>query len=131
MVNERNIMICVTRQKACERLIKTGEELVKGYGNAKLYVVHVAKNGENFLGNPDEGKALDYLFQVSKKAGAEMTVLRSDHVVDTLVDFARRNNVSIVVMGESPGSRGTGDKNIIQEMEKRLPDLELRIVPQV
>jgi len=90
----------------------------------------VAKNGVNFLGNPDEGEALDYLFQVSKEAGAEMTVLRSDRVVDTLVDFARKNNVSIVIMGESPGSRGDGDRNIIQEMEKRLPDLELRVVPQ-
>lgn len=130
MANERNVMICVTRQRACERLIKLGKQIVKGYTGAKLYVVHVAKNGVNFLGNPDEGEALDYLFQVSKEAGAEMTVLRSDRVVDTLVDFARKNNVSIVIMGESPGSRGDGDRNIIQEMEKRLPDLELRVVPQ-
>ncbi|MBM7582547.1 K+-sensing histidine kinase KdpD [Caldicoprobacter guelmensis] len=130
MANERNIMICVTRQKACERLIKMGKQMVKSHAGAKLYVVHVAKNGENFLGNPDEGEALDYLFQVSKEAGAEMTVLRSNHVVDTLVDFAKRNNVSIVVMGESPGYRDNDDRNIIQEMERRLPDLEFKVVPQ-
>lgn len=130
MANERNIMICVTRQKACERLIKVGKQMVKGYTGAKLYVVHVARLGENFLGNPDEGEALDYLFQVSKEAGAEMTVLRSNRVVDMLVDFAKKNNVSVVIMGESPGYRENDDRNIIQEMEKRLPDLELRIVPQ-
>ncbi len=130
MANECNVMICVTRQKACQRLIELGKQIAKGSTNAKLYVVHVAKNGVNFLGNPDEGEALDYLFQVSKEAGAEMTVLRSDHVVDTLVDFARKNNVSIVIMGESPGSPGNGDKNIIQDMEKRLPDVELKVVPQ-
>lgn len=130
MINERNIMICVTRQKACERLIKAGKQMAKGHADARLYVVHVAKKGENFLGNPDEGEALDYLFEVSKEAGAQMTVLRSDHVVDTLVDFARKNGVSVVVMGESPGSSGDGVRNIIHEMEKCLPDLELKVVPQ-
>jgi K+-sensing histidine kinase KdpD len=127
MVKKYNIMICVTRQKACERLIKAGQEMAV-WPNTKLYVVHVAKSGVNFLGNPDEGEALDYLFQVSKEAGAEMTVLRSDRVVDTLVEFAKKNKISAVVLGESPSS--DTDRNIIQEMERRLPDLELRIVPQ-
>lgn len=85
MGNKLNIMICVTRQKTCERLIKVGKEIA-GKGDAQLYAVHVVKRGVNFLGNPDEGEALDYLFQISKEAGAEMTVLRSEDVVDTLLN---------------------------------------------
>ena len=83
----------------------------------------------NFLGNPDEGEALDYLFQVSKEAGAEMTVLRSEHVVDTLVEFARKSDISVVVLGESAGNTNR-DKSIINELKSKLPDLEFIIVPQ-
>ena len=123
-----NILICVTRQKTCERLIKVGRDTA-GNGNAQLYAVHVAKKGVNFLGNPDEGEALDYLFQVSKEAGAEMTVLRSEHVVDTLVEFARKSDISVVVLGESAGNTNR-DKSIINELKSKLPDLEFIIVPQ-
>jgi K+-sensing histidine kinase KdpD len=126
MGRRRKIMICVTRQKTCERLIKAGQEIAAGR-KAQLYVVHVAKTGVNFLGNPDEGEALDYLFQISKEAGAEMTVLRSDHVVDTLVDFSKKKKISTLVLGESPHSNS--DRNIIRELEKRLPGIELRVMP--
>jgi len=128
MGNKLNIMICVTRQKTCERLIKVGKEIA-GIGDAQLYAVHVVKRGVNFLGNPDEGEALDYLFQISKEAGAEMTVLRSEDVVDTLVEFARKNNISIVVLGESAESNNS-ERNIINELKRNLPDLEFRVVPQ-
>ncbi|NLO81888.1 MAG: universal stress protein [Clostridiales bacterium] len=126
--NKLNIMICVTRQKTCERLIKVGRDIA-GDGDARLYAVHVAKKGVNFLGNPDEGEALDYLFQVSKEAGAEMTVLRSEHVVDTLVEFARKSNISIIVLGESAQNTNR-EESIIDELKRNLPDLEFRIVPQ-
>ena len=126
--NKLNIMICVTRQKTCERLLKVGRDIT-GDGDARLYAVHVAKKGVNFLGNPDEGEALDYLFQVSKEAGAEMTVLRSEHVVDTLVEFARKSNISIIVLGESAQNTNR-EESIIDELKRNLPDLEFRIVPQ-
>ena len=87
------------------------------------------QKGCKFLGNPDEGEALDYLFQVSKEAGAEMTVLRSEHVVDTLVEFARKSDISVVVLGESAGNTNR-DKSIINELKSKLPDLEFIIVPQ-
>ncbi len=90
-------------------------------------MVHVAKQGENFLGNPKEGEALEYLFQISKEAGADMTVLRSERIVETLVDFAKKNDITTVVMGESPYSRN--DTNIIRQLEVRLPDIEIKVIP--
>ena len=58
-----------------------------------------------------------------------MTVLRSEDVVDTLVEFARKNNISIVVLGESAESNNS-ERNIINELKRNLPDLEFRVVPQ-
>jgi len=93
----------------------------------ELKVVHVAKTGDNFLGNPDEGEALDYLFQISKTAGADMTVLRAEDVVDKLVEFAEKNDVDVIVLGEGPRSKG--DENIIRKLELNLPNVEIRVIP--
>ena len=66
MEKSQNVLICVTRQRSCERLIRVGYERSKTSGG-KPYVIHVAPLGENFLGNPKEGEALDYLFDISKQ----------------------------------------------------------------
>ena len=125
-MNVPRVMVCVTRQKTCERLIKIGQKLVNGTGG-KLTVVHVTKVGVNVLGNPDEGEALDYLFQVSKQAGADMTVLRSDNILNTLLDYAKKNDITEIVMGESPDP-GSGN-SIMHNMEYLLPGIKFNIVP--
>ena len=120
------VMVCVTRQKTCERLIRVGERIARE-NNYELSVVHVVKIGVNFLGNPDEGEALDYLFSVSKKAGADMTVLRSENVLNSLVEYAENNGISEIVLGQSPKSQS--DTNIMKQLEQKLPGIKFRIVP--
>ena len=83
-----NVLICVTRQISCERLIRIGYDVSKKSGG-KPHVIHVAPIGENFLGNPKEGEALDYLFYISKQVGAEITVLSSNEMVEDLTDFSK------------------------------------------
>lgn len=123
----KKIMVCVTRQKACERLIRIGKNLSRRI-QGELYVVHVVKTGSNFLGNPDEGKALDYLFQVSNNANAEMNVLRSDNVIKTLVDFAKTNQIDMIILGQSPDPYD--ENSIIFQLERSLPDLEFKVVSE-
>jgi K+-sensing histidine kinase KdpD len=124
-VSVPKVMVCVTRQKTCERLIRIGKKLTNGVG--QMTVVHVTKAGDNVLGNPDEGEALEYLFQVSKKAGAEMTVLRSDNILNTLLDYAKKNKITEIVMGESPEP---GSKNsLIHNMEQMLPGVKFNVIP--
>lgn len=119
-------MVCVTRQKTCERLIKIGKAIADE-NNAEFSVVHVVKTGVNFLGSKDEGEALDYLFGISKQSGADMTVLRSDNEVNTLVEFAKKNKISEIVMGASPNTEN--ETNIISEMQSKLPNIRFRIIP--
>ena len=97
MINNNNIMVCVTGQKNCERLIKFGEKMANDL-NGKLYVIHVAKTGTNFLGNPDESEALEFLYQISNNAGADMAVLRSNNITETIVNFALENKISHAVL---------------------------------
>ena len=124
-MNVPRVMVCVTRQKTCERLINIGRKLVNGEGD--LTVVHVTKAGANVLGNPDEGEALEYLFQISKQAGADMAVLRSEDILNTLLDFAKKNHITEIVMGESPDPGSAN--SIIRNMEHMLPGIKFSVVP--
>lgn len=129
MKDQNNIMVCVTKQRTCERLIQSGVRIKEKKGG-NLFVVHVAPTGWNFLGSPREGEALDYLFEISKSVGADMTVLRSSEVVKTIIDFCETNDITDIVLGESPeSSNDNSDNNIILKLTKKLKkDVEIKIV---
>lgn len=95
----QNVLVCVTKQKTCERLIKAASKLRAKDGN--LRVLHVAKNSWNILDNTRESEALEYLFKVSKEYNADMTMLRSDNISKTIADFARNNGIDLIVLGQS------------------------------
>jgi len=100
----KKIMVCVTQQKTCDRLIKHGAEKL-GSEKDELSVMHIAKEGYDFLGNHKEGEALEYLFQKSKEYGANLTVIRSTDVLKTLIEQSEKNEITDIVMG------ATGKKN--------------------
>lgn len=118
----KRTMVCVTVQKTCERLIGEG---VKRSGGGGLHVVHVAKNGAKLLGAGTDGEGLEYLFRVAQQHGAEMDMLRSDDVLGTIVDFARRNAVECIVLG-----KGGSDNNMAlpENIRSFLPDTQIVIV---
>jgi len=125
--NERiDIMVCVTRQRSCERLIKRAVSMNEDIGGS-IGVVHVAGLDENLMGNPDEGDALDILFSVSKNNGAQMHMLRSDDLTSTLVDFAKEHNVKILILGQSQ-TTGKKVKSIEEAFSRQLPNVEQHVL---
>ncbi len=124
--NDRiDIMVCITIQRSCERLIKRAVSMREKRGGT-VGVVHVALKGEDLMGNPDEGDALDILFSVSKNNDAGMHMLRSDDLTGTLVNFASKHGVSVLILGRG---QKTGNKmSMIEEaFKKKLPNVEIHI----
>jgi K+-sensing histidine kinase KdpD len=111
----KNIMVCVTQQKTCDRLIKYGRELLNDEPG-ELLVIHVAHNQYKILGNSQEGEALDYLYEKAKEYGASLTVLRSDDILKTLTEQARKNRIDVIVMGES--REGGAPSNMVARLEE-------------
>ncbi len=123
----KNVMVCVTQQKTCERLIKYGHDFL-GTDEGELFIIHVAHYQFKFLGNNQEGEALEYLYEKALEYGANLTVVRSNHVIDTLVDLVNKNDISYVVFGES-GEANTED-NLISSFNKKIKDkAKLIVVP--
>lgn len=125
----KNIMVCVTQQKNCKRLIRTGADLLKeSEDKGELFVIHVSKMGSHFLGKEKDGDALEYLFEKAKEHGANLTVVRSDNIVKTLVDLTNKYHISHVVMGSSLEQNSLNDisKQFTESIDKKVV---IEIVP--
>ncbi|SFH57046.1 Universal stress protein family protein [Tindallia magadiensis] len=127
MATKGNVMVCVTQQKTCERLIRKGSEIRDDVGG-KLMVIHVTPTSLQILGNYHQPEALDYLYEISKSMSAEMTVIRSKDTIDTLETFAKKNEITTIVLGES--LRPSKENTIVTDLQKRLgKEIEIKIVP--
>jgi len=124
---KKNVMVCVTQQKTCDRLIQYGYELL-GKDDGELYIIHVAHYEFKFLGSTKEGEALEYLYQKALEYGANLTVVRSNHVLDTLFDLVTKNKISHVILGESGETKS--ESNLITKFENRIKGIaELIVIP--
>ena len=120
-----NVMVCVTQQKTCDRLISRGNQLTDGKKD-ELFVIHVTPKSFGSMSSSEEGAALDYLYEKAMEYDANLTVVRSDDMVKTLLDLVEKHDIEKVVLGQT----GSGGDNHIAEFEKRVSgQAELVIVP--
>lgn len=105
---ECKVMVCVTGQKTCERLIREGARIADEQGGS-VHVVHVAMQNSAFLasGVAQEAEALEYLFRCAQSCSAEISVLRSNDALKTLTKFAQSNGISHIVLGVAAGRNGS------------------------
>jgi len=119
------LMVCVTRQQSSQRLIEQGAEMARQQGLG-LVVMHVAKPGENLMGNPSEGQALSDLFEAAKRVGGQMEMVRSEDFISALVAQARNCNAVCILMGASRG----GEDTLVRMREvlaQQLPEAVLQV----
>ena len=100
MKHKKRILVCVTQQKSCERLIEYGVKL-KHSEDDDLHVIHVVKENWRYFGQLEEKDALEYLFEVSKKNDAALTVIKAKDIEKALSNFAEKQGITDIVMGES------------------------------
>ncbi|MBQ2977088.1 MAG: universal stress protein [Clostridia bacterium] len=91
------ILVCVTVQKECGRLIEKGKALAENYG-VPLHVLHVS-GGKNPLGNPDAAEALNYLFSLAHEAEGEMNILYETDVPAAISRYAGKQGAKKIIMG--------------------------------
>jgi len=124
---KKNVMVCVTQQKTCDRLIQYGHDFLSG-GQDELFIIHVAHYEFKFLGSTVEGEALEYLYQKALQYGANLTVVRSNHVLGTLIDLVEKNDITHVILGESGEIKSSS--NIITQFEDKIKGIaELIVIP--
>lgn len=123
MKKEKTVLVCVTDQKRCERLIKAGYLLSKSL-DLKLKVLSVQPSNKvkNLQATP-----LEYLFSVCKSLDAEMQVYWGDNVNSVAVDYIRRNSVEQLIVGV-PEKMVQG--NFVYEVQRIFPNISISIVDE-
>ena len=121
---ENRILVCVTEQLQCGRLIRKGRELADAQGGS-LRVLHVRTRQKTLMGNPDISAALNQLYADARAADAEMEIIASSEVEKTICDYARSQQISQLVIGLSPsGIR----PSMGERLSCLLPDIEILTV---
>jgi len=110
-----SVLVCVTGQYDCDRLIEAGFELAveKGW---ELHVLSVRPPVSDLGSASDE---IEHLYRTAKDLGADMTLTFAVSAPHSAADFARRTNARLVVTG-MPDSRPNGFVLTLHEIMPKL-----------
>lgn len=117
------VLVLVTMQHACARLIREGVDLALREGRP-VKVLHVVNPDAAPVGEPAiNAQALDYLYALSGEAGAEMCVLTSNVPVTAIANYAADCGARHVIMGG--GGQACG---IAETLSQLLPGVRVMIL---
>ncbi len=115
------IMVCVTPQQSCARLIEAGARIAKEE-DMPLSVISVFRESNGL--NANEGGALENLFECAKKFNASMDIYFNDSPALVVAVVCKKNNAANLVTGfPAEGSSG-----FIAQIHDILPDLPITMV---
>ena len=117
-----NVLVCVTDQPSCRRLILAGDSIAKRYA-IPVKVVTVLKPG---LISPKTAETLQTLYNIAGRLGAEMTVFFNDDPALTGAVHARQTNAVHLVSG-SPGMESS---RFLETIKGLLPELPVTMVDE-
>ena len=121
MEESKPILVLVTLQRACARLIRVGADMAMKRG-CPLNVLHVTTSDEK-ADSVTYAQTLDYLYALAGEAGAQMCVLAADVPVTAMANYARDNGVQQVIMGG--GEQASG---IAETLSQLMPGVQVLIM---
>lgn len=96
-----SVLACITSQYDCDRIIEAAKQFAEEE-DLELRVLSVLRPTTNYALISDQ---LEYLNLVSKKAGADMTVIFSDNAPKAAADFATESEAARIVTGMHDGGK--------------------------
>lgn len=117
------VMVCVTPQSACARLIAAGARVAKEK-SLPLKVISVFRESNGL--NANENGVLESLFEYTRKYDAAMDIYFNDSPALVVAVAAKKNNAATLVTGfPAEGSSG-----FIAKIHEILPDLPVTMVDE-
>ena len=117
------ILVLVTLQRACSRLIRRGADMALGQ-HCPLHVLHVVVSDDTTRPEATmDAQTLDYLYALCGEAGAQMTVLAAEVPLTAMAEFASQQCVRQIVMGGGEQAGG-----IAESLSQLLPGVQVMIL---
>jgi two-component system, OmpR family, sensor histidine kinase KdpD len=99
------VMVCIASRGSAKRLLRIGSRIA-GKLASDWYAVYVETPSEEpGRIDPQDYAALQENIRLAKDLGAKVVRLKGSRVADALIDFARREGVTLVIFGQSARSR--------------------------
>jgi two-component system, OmpR family, sensor histidine kinase KdpD len=125
------VMVCLSPRAGMERLIRVGAR-VAGRLASNWFVVHVeTPDDDHRHGDPAAFARLEEYDRMARDLGARIVTLKDRRVADALIEFARKENISHVVFGQSARSRWDIllHGSIINRFLNEMRDTTVQVVP--
>lgn len=116
MKSGKTVLVCVTGQRDCDRLIKAGRKLADEL-ELSLLVLCIQPASSGIQGNSEE---LEYLRQTARDSQAEMTVYFNDDAPLMAVSVAKKVGAKHIVTG-MPEAPVNGFVELLHKLLPRVP----------
>jgi two-component system, OmpR family, sensor histidine kinase KdpD len=99
------VMVCMSSSADAPRLVRRGELMAAGLG-ACLYAVYVetAKERSDRI-TPKDRETLGRTMALAQRLGATVVRVTAARTIDGLIEFARREGITHVILGQTQRSR--------------------------
>jgi len=99
------VMVCITSRGNAKKLLRVGSRIA-GRLASDWYAVYVEspREGPGRIAPKDYNRLMENA-RFAEGLGARFVKLKSSHVADALIDFARREGITHVIFGQSARSR--------------------------
>jgi two-component system sensor histidine kinase KdpD len=98
------VMVCLSSRPGSEKLLRVGSRVAGRLGSA-WYAVYVDSPKAKNHTTPELMRRFEDYQQLATDLGARVVVLKESNIADALIQFAKRENISHVVFGQSARSR--------------------------
>jgi two-component system sensor histidine kinase KdpD len=125
------VMVCLSPRSGMERLVRVGARIA-GRLASNWFVVYVETPATDHRhGDPAAFARLEEYQRMARDLGARIVVLKDKKVADALIAFARKENISHVVFGQSARSRWEIflGGSIINRFLNEMRDTTVQVVP--
>jgi two-component system, OmpR family, sensor histidine kinase KdpD len=125
------VMVCLSSRPGMERLIRTGAR-VAGRLATNWFAVYVESPGTDHRhGDPGAFARIEDYQRMARELGARIVTLHDTKVADALVEFARKENISHIVFGQSARSRWDIflHGSIVNRFLNEMRDTTVQVVP--
>lgn len=120
MKNNSCVLVCVTPQKQCEQLIRSGAVIARQYG-VPLEVLSVFHERD---GSSPDPQVLEKLYECARNENARMSVYFNDSPAILSAVIAKKKGAVDIVVG-FPKERST---HFVSSLRMLLPDVQISMV---
>lgn len=125
------VMVCLSARPGMERLLRTGARIA-GRLATNWFVIYVeTPDADSRRANSEALARLEEYQRMARDLGARVVVLKDKKVADALIEFARKENISHVVFGQSARTRWDIllRGSIINRFLNEMRDTTVQVVP--